>query len=130
MVKLDYEKLLKTEKLLFLLDKEESRLNRAERLLLCQMGFCGTDFAKIQKLALIFTTPNYTKREKEEIFEKEKNVLPVIPIKAFQPERFLIRMAKRTVAVEKVNEELEAELKNKEKEAHSLEKGRKRGEMR
>lgn len=130
MVKLDYEKLLKTQKLLFLLDKEESRLNRAERLLLCKMGFRGTDFAKIQKLALIFTTPNYTKREKEEIFEKEAKKLPVIPIKAFQPERFLIRMAKRTVAVEKVNEELEAELKNKEKEDHSLEKGRKRGKMR
>lgn len=130
MVKLDYEKLLKTERLLFLLDKEENRMKRSERLLLCQMGFRGIDFAKIQKLAFIFTTPNYTKMEKEEIFEKETKELPIIPIKAFQPERFLIRMAKRTVAVEKVNEELEAELKNKEKEDHTLEKGRKRGERR
>ena len=64
MVKMDYEKLLKTERLLFLLDKEEQRMNKSERLLLCQMGFRGIDFAQIQKLALVFSTPRRVKKNK------------------------------------------------------------------
>lgn len=127
MVKLDYEKLLKTERLLFLLDKEECWIKNSERLLLCQMGFRGTDFAQIQRLALMFTTPNYTEREKEKIFEEQKDSLPVIPEKVIQPEHFLIRLAKRTVAVQKVNEELRAELKKREKEEKALDREEKRG---
>lgn len=129
MVKLDYEKLLKTEKLLFLLDKEENRMKRSERLLLSQMGFRGIDFAQIQKLALVFTTPNYTQREKERIFEEQRMNLPNIPERATQPEHFLIRLAKRTITMQKVNEELEAELKKREAEER-LKGERKRGEMR
>lgn len=129
MVKLDYEKLLKTEKLLFLLDKEENRMKRSERLLLSQMGFRGIDFAQIQKLALVFTTPNYTQREKEQIFEEQRMNLPNIPERAMQPEHFLIRLAKRTITMQKVNEELEAELKKRETEER-LKGERKRGEMR
>lgn len=125
MVKLDYEKLLKTERLLFLLDKEESRIKSSERLLLCQMGFRGSDFSQIQRLALIFITPNYTEREKGKIFEEQKDSLPAIPEKVIQPEHFLIRLAKRTVAVQKVNEELKAELRDREK--HVLDREEKRG---
>ena len=46
-----------------------------------------------------------------------------------QPERFLIRLANRTVAIQKINEELKAELKKREKEER-WEGERKRGDKR
>lgn len=104
-------------------------MKKSERLLLCQMSFRGIDFAQIQKLALVFITSNYTQREKEQIFEEQRNCLPDIPEKAMQPERFLIRLANRTVAIQKINEELKAELKKREEEGR-WKSERKRGEKR
>ena len=74
MVKLDYEKLLKTERLLFLLDKEECRIKNSERLLLCQMGFRGTDFAQIQRLALMFTTLIIQRGRKKKFLRSKRTV--------------------------------------------------------